>query len=316
MEFLRFLENKLDVPSDAETFCGVLGGEKPSTYSVSPKMWNAVFSEYDIPAFYGAFDVAKENLKGFMRSVSTEEKFRGMNVTVPYKRDVIPLLQKTDPQAAEYQAVNTVHKDAETVGYNTDGVGEARNLQDALGSLEGKKILQLGAGGAGNAVSYALVEAGAELIISNRTVEKAKDLSERISSFFKLESAPVFGGEDIIQEYAPECDVILNVSLKGQQGTDLEGTSSLSSAGPDNLEESMRLAERVPNNVLFADIIYKPEETVFLRHGRETGHGTLNGKMMLVHQAARAMEILYAAELEEAKADTWSVTRIMKEAFG
>lgn len=304
MSFLDLADNDVGDVGEYDSFCGLIGGERPSTYSVSPKMWNAVFDRFGISAVYVPLDVREQNLAPMMSELRKDGKFRGANVTVPYKKAVVGLLDAVDPQAAEYSAVNTVRMSGGAMtGYNTDGVGQVRNLEGEIGSLRGKRVLQIGAGGAGNAVSYALVAEGAELIISNRTVEKARELSERIQRFFGLGSAPAFGDESSVKKYASKVDVILNVSLKGQHGSPFEKDSALAPTGEGNAAASMEIAESVPEGTLFADIVYNPRETVFLRHGRETGHRTLNGSGMLLHQAVRACQILYGRELEGAGTD-------------
>lgn len=313
MSFEKYLQNEIPEVRQTESFCGLVGGERPSTYSPSPKMWNSVFKKIDIEAIYVPFDVTKENFRGFVDELRKEKNFRGMNVTVPYKKTIIENLEEIDPHAREYEAVNTVVKrEGKLCGYNTDGIGEVMRLKEIIGDLKNKKILQIGAGGAGNSVSYALVQEGAELIISNRTVEKAKDLSMRLQNFFKLKNNLIYGDESIVQKYANDVDIILNVSLKGQHGS-LENYSALAPADDKNNETSLRIAESVPSKTIFADVIYNPDETVFLKHGRETGHKTLNGYGMLVNQAVRSFEIMYQDEFKKSGMSSLEIAEIMRK---
>jgi shikimate 5-dehydrogenase len=153
---------------------------------------------------------------------------------------------------------------------------------------------------------------GGRLIICNRTVEHALALAEEIRSAGGHAEAI---GENELPRWAPKVILIINSTTKGQGGAfSLEPYSALAPAGPDltrqagsgkaesratgaraaeadirrNNEASLRLASAIPQSVRFYDLIYHPEETVFLRHGRDTGHQTMNGKAMIVCQAAIA----------------------------
>lgn len=189
-------------------------------------------------------------------------------------------------------------------------------------SPKGMDALMIGAGGAARAVAFYLAEilAHGSLLICNRTTDAARSLAEEVREVFGNASAI---GEEEIRPWAPQVGLIINCSTKGQGGirkspdgkiTILEPYSALAPANPASIPESesgkpefyrdllsasladieannrasMELALSIPFNVGFCDLIYFPTETVFLRHGRLSGHRTLNGKGMNVAQAADA----------------------------
>ena len=315
MSFQDYVTNDVEDLGEYKTFCGLVS-EHASEYSTSPKKWNAVFERFEIPARYVFFDTSEKNLKDLFEEFKKDSRFRGANVTQPYKDKVAPYLDVVENQAKAYNAINTIHKKGDVMkGYNTDGIGEVINLEEKFGSLEGKKVLQLGAGGAGNAISYAIAARGADMIIVNRSIENAESLANGLKTFYDRDFA--YGGEDMIRVYAPKVDLILNVSLKGQKGK-LEEFSALAEAIPEhvetNLEKSMKVAGTVPKTTGVADIIYNPPMTKTLEHARATGHEILNGENMLVYQAVEGMMRLYKNELEKAGATKEEVTQIMKDA--
>ena len=315
MGFQEYITNQVEDLNSYETFCGLISFDS-SRYTKSPPKWNAVFEKFGISAKYVAFDTPEKNLENLFNEFRKNDKLRGLNVTVPHKENVIPYLDEIEKQAIAYNAVNTIHKVGDKLnGYNTDGIGEVRNLEESFGSLKGKKILQIGAGGAGNAISYAIVDKGADIVISNRSIENAEKLANGLEKYSNRKF--VFGGEDIIPEYVSKVDLILNVSTKGQSGK-LGEYSALAPASKnkvhENIEESLRLVSMIPVNVGFADVVYSPEKSVFLKHGEESGHRILNGENMLVYQAVEGIMRLYKDELAKAGATKEQVTQIMKNA--
>lgn len=219
-------------------------------------------------------------------------------------------------------------QDGRLIGSNTDGEGFLQSLlipqpgqpSPFIESLKGTEALILGAGGSARAVAFALAEKleGGRLLISNRSHESAASLAAEISKSHSNVNAI---GEDEIPERAPGVELIVNCTTKGQGGmrqspagfTTLEPYSALAPAHPATLREarkeaafyrdwlsasladieannraSWELALLIPPKVGFCDLVYHPEETVFLRHGRLSGHRALNGKGMIVAQAVEA----------------------------
>ncbi len=219
-------------------------------------------------------------------------------------------------------------EDGKLLGYNTDGSGFLESILSPqyghegpfMGSLDGTDVLMIGAGGSARAVGFYLAEVlgKGKLLICNRTPETAESLAEEISQAFGTAKAI-----KEVAEWAPKVGLIVNCSTRGQGGirkaadgkiTILELYSALAPANPGTFQESdlsnpvfhrnwlssslsdieanhkasLGLALSIPLNTAFCDLIYSPLETVFLRHGRLSGHRTLNGKGMNVAQAADA----------------------------
>jgi len=307
-------------------------GDAPSHYAKSPNIWNAVFHRLKMNAVYLPFDVQQPRLMDLLKALKDTDRFMGANVTVPYKVQIVDLLDRLDKKAAQIKAVNTIVRTdgGKLVGYNTDGSGFIKSILSSqygsgkpfIRSLKGTDVLMIGAGGSARAIAFYLAEmlGSGRLFICNRTPETAVSLAEEISSAFG--NAKALDEKDVA-EWAPKVGLIINCSTKGQGGirrtsngkiTTLEPYSALAPANPKtfsasddakpefyqnwlsaslsdieaNNGASLRLALSIPTNVGFCDLIYFPLETVFLRHGRLSGHRTLNGRGMNVAQAADA----------------------------
>jgi shikimate dehydrogenase len=332
----KHVSNRLDAESIGDRkIVGVIGSA-PSRYSKSPPLWNAVFSDLSIHARYVPLDVAAQNLEALTAASRDCERLLGFNVTVPHKVAVMELLDEADPEAARIGAVNTVVRTQEgrLVGCNTDGAGFVASIlepqpgrsQSFIGPITGTTILLLGAGGSARAVAFQLAPLlnSGRLIICNRTAQHARDLAAALrSAGYNAEAIT----EDELARHAANAVLIVNSTIKGQGGDfSLEAYSALAPAAGQrargsgstnafgevkrNNEISFALASAIPPTVGFYDLIYHPEETVFLRHGRETGHRTMNGKAMIICQAAIALrERICAAELRGGGMDNDEVYR-------
>lgn len=235
--------------------CGLVG-DHPSRYSRSPAIWNSAFRALGIDALYVPLDVALANLGGLVGALRRDERVLGVNVTVPYKQAIVPLLDELDVGAARLGAVNTVERTDEgwLIGANTDGRGAIDSLTRAWSgrdepffrTLERKSVLLIGAGGAGRAVTFALAEAlgpSGRLFVANRTPETALGLGQ--------EAAELFGNVQGLDEadaelLAPGLDLVVNASTRGQAGpraagrdclTYLEPYSALATADPPPISD-------------------------------------------------------------------------------
>ena len=310
----RCITNRLDAEIIGDRRIAGVIGEAPSRYSKSPPLWNAAFADLSIPALYVPLDVNSAKLKDLATALRNCERVLGINVTVPHKLAVMDYLDELEPGAARIRAVNTVVRTSagRLIGHNTDGAGFVESIlnpqpgrtESFVASLSDADVLLLGAGGAARAVAFHVGEllGRGKLIICNRTVEHALALAEEIrAAGYHAEAI----GENELPRWAPNVILIINSTTKGQGGGySLESYSALAPARPPfagtaesgaaedevrrNNEASLRLASATPRSVRFYDLIYHPEETVFLRHGRDTGHETMNGKAMIVCQAAIA----------------------------
>jgi shikimate dehydrogenase len=305
------IRNRLDRGAIGTKHLVAVIGDTPSRYSKSPSLWNAAFQELRMSAVYVALDVDAARLSALMTAIRKSDRCLGLNVTVPHKLAVLNYLDAMDETATRIGAVNTIvrSEDGELLGANTDGEGFMQSLLTVqpnsaapfVGSLKNVNALILGAGGSARAVAFALAEnlEHGRLYIANRTHESAVSLAAEVG---KSRAGAEAIREEEIPNYTPRVNIIVNCTTKGQSGF-LEPYSALAPANPVNASEpasasladieanndaSWKLALSVPPGVGFYDLIYHPTETVFLRHGRMSGHRTLNGRAMIVAQAAEA----------------------------
>ena len=236
----------------------------PIDHSLSPKLHNYWLNENKINAKYDKKKVNEKDLQSVISEVK-EKKINGINVTVPFKKAVIPYLDKLSPEAEKTQSVNTIMLTNETlVGHNTDIPGFTRAIKDLNFNIEGKKIFILGAGGVVPSIIFALIKMNvSEIIISNRTRKKADDLKFQ----FKILNVVDWGN-------IPKFDVIINATSLGLKNESIN--LNFSDIGGDKL---------------FYDVIYNPSETSFLKEGKKLGNRSENGKLMFVYQALEAFKL-------------------------
>lgn len=183
-------------------------------------------------------------------------EYDAFNVTIPYKLDIIPFLKKLEGDAKVFGAVNTV-KDG--IGYNTDGAGFALMLENNGISPKGKRVLVLGAGGAGRSVVKKLLDAGAEVFLYDLKKENAAAVARE------------FGGVTLLNEVqAAPYYMIVNVT-----GVGMHKTEGISPVGEEILK----------NTEIAVDLIYYPRKSEFLRIAESLGKPIVNGEGMLYYQA-------------------------------
>ena len=177
----------------------------PISHSLSPKLHNYWLKQNNINAIYDKIKLEKKEIENFVKDIK-KQKIAGCNVTVPFKKTVIPFLDKLSPEAEQTQSVNTIILSNDNlVGYNTDIFGFDKAIKNLNFDMQGKKILILGAGGVVPSIIFALNKMNvSKIIISNRTKEKAEDLK---SQFHNLE---VLDWGDI-----NDFDVIINATSLG-----------------------------------------------------------------------------------------------------
>ncbi|HKA32469.1 MAG TPA: shikimate dehydrogenase [Candidatus Binatia bacterium] len=311
--------NPIDPQARRARLVAAVIGDSPSRYSKSPALWNAAFAELHIDARYVALDVETRRLGDLLRAIGESPSVLGLNVTVPHKLAVLEYLDELDESVKSTGAVNTVARapTGALVGSNTDGIGFIETLLSPefgdspplFPTLAGMDVLVLGAGGSARAVAFALGQrlAGGKLLIANRHPETAEALAQEIHPFCANARAI---GEDAIAANATTVELIVNCTTKGQAGRgerqSLERYSALAPASGSraadidaNHKRSLSIARSVPRETVFYDLVYHPEETVFLRHARETGHRAVNGRGMIVAQAVESfMNHICRRELE------------------
>ncbi len=249
---------------------GILGW--PVAQSRSPVIHNFWLNQYSLPGRYVLLPVTADRLDQALRGFAVLG-FRGCNVTMPHKMNVMPLLDHIDPMARRIGAVNTivVQDDGTLRGFNNDGVGFVQSIYDAKPDwrADAGSILVLGAGGAARAVVVALLENGArDIRVANRTRERAEQMVAEI------------GGGATVLPWDQRNDAMADVGL-------LVNSTDRGMAGKPALDISLA---RLPGQTIVADLIYTPPETPFLAAARERGNLTVNGLGLLLNQARLAFE--------------------------
>jgi len=245
----------------------------PIEHSLSPKLHNYWIKENNIDAMYDKKQLSENEIKGIITEVKNE-KINGINVTVPFKKSVIPFLDELTQLAKETQSVNTIFKkDNKIVGDNTDVAGFKQSLGYINYNVKNKKVFILGAGGVVPSILKALEKLGAtKVYISNRTKEKAKELE----SYYKIS----LGLETLDWGQSPDFDIIINATSLGLKNND-----------KIELDYNKHKPKFFGKKKLFYDVIYNPDKTNFLLKGEELGNETTNGKMMFICQAQLAFKI-------------------------
>tara|TARA_B100000787_G_scaffold147990_1_gene119260 strand:- start:732 stop:1571 length:840 start_codon:yes stop_codon:yes gene_type:complete len=252
----------------------------PIEHSLSPLIHNHWMNKYHlVDSVYEKRKVEEKDLKNIIEEIK-EDKIVGVNVTVPFKKLIIPFLDKLDSNAEETQSVNTLFKiNNKIIGYNTDRTGfwdtikefypRSNNSMKPL-SLNGKCIFILGAGGVTSSIISALKDAGANnIILSNRTKEKANELKKLFPELEVLE----WGKRPSI------CNIVIN-------------TTSIGLTKDEEIKIDFSDCDKnFHENLIFYDLIYNPKETIFLKKARLRGNKTMNGKMMFLNQAKYAFNI-------------------------
>ena len=251
----------------------------PIEHSLSPTVHNYWMKKYHlIDCVYERKKIDEKELSNIVKKIRDNE-IVGMNITVPFKKLIIPFLDELNSFAKETQSVNTVQKvNNKIVGYNTDGLGFGKTINELYPQnssktntnnliLNGKNIFILGAGGVSSSIISALERKGGNIIISNRTKKKTDELKKL---FPKIE---ILDWGKKPKTY----DIVINttsVGLKKDEKINIE----FNDCNKDK-------------NKLFYDLIYNPRETSFLKEARLRGNMTMNGQMMFLYQAAYAFNI-------------------------
>tara|TARA_B100002052_G_scaffold293100_1_gene315697 strand:- start:4 stop:801 length:798 start_codon:yes stop_codon:yes gene_type:complete len=237
----------------------------PIKHSLSPKLHNHWIKQNNVNAVYEKKQLEEVGIQGIISEIKNG-KIEGINVTVPFKKSVIPFLDELEYFAKKTQSVNTIYKKKDkVVGDNTDVKGFQYALQHIKYSAKGKKIFILGAGGVTSSIIFALKQLGASTImLSNRTKEKAENLKK------------IYPDLDLIKwGNIKNFDMIINATSIGLKENDKI---------PINYDQ-------IDPGKFFYDVIYNPKKTNFLLEGEKRDNQIENGKIMFAYQAALAFEI-------------------------
>jgi shikimate dehydrogenase len=254
--------------------CAVIGD--PVEHSLSPVMHNAAFQKLGLNLVYVAFKVTRNGLKDAI-SGARSLGLRGLNVTMPHKKAVIGYLDETDSTAEAIGAVNTIlNNQGKLVGYNTDGKGALIALQENGVYSDEKKMLLLGAGGAAKAIAFQAAQEVKELVIVNRTSDKAEQLAELLCKKFGKKVKGRKLSTEVLKEELKTTDILVNATSVGMH--------------PDVNVSPVPL-DLLRRDLCVMDIIYNPFETKLVKDAKAVGAKVVLGLEMLLYQGAVSFEI-------------------------
>ncbi len=254
---------------------GIIGW--PVTHSLSPVMHNAAFEYLGLDFCYVPFSVKEGCLDLAIRSIYALN-IMGINVTIPHKESVVPYLSEISKEARIIGAVNTIKVvDDKLIGYNTDGIGFTTSLEEAGHPVGGRSLLILGGGGSAKAVVFQSAAEGArEIIIANRTVDKASLLRRQTETHFPSTRVDAIGvGYEELKGVIDRVDIVVNTTSIGLR-----------------IEDPSPVPKELLHQGLFiCDLIYNPSETALTRYTKELGCQFINGIGMLLHQGGAAFKL-------------------------
>lgn len=262
-------------------YLGLIG--YPLGHSVSPAFQQAALDHCDLDIKYQAWETPPEELRDVVASLNHPDRL-GMNVTVPYKQAVMPLIDKATAAVEEIGAVNTIVKESgQLVGHNTDCVGFIQALKQEGGfDPKGAKILVLGIGGGARGVTYGLICEGASLIaIAGRHGHNARVFAESFMAEGLRRGTRVTIGEwwkEGMRRTLGFYDMVVNTTPMGMRGNAAENESPL-----DGVD--------IPPSQFVYDIVYNPAETPLIKQAKAVGARYLGGLPMLVYQGAASFEL-------------------------
>jgi shikimate dehydrogenase len=260
---------------DAETqLCAVIGN--PIEHSLSPAIHNAAFEAAGLNFVYLAFRV--EDVRACLAGMRAMPSFRGLSVTIPHKLAVMEHLDEIDPMAEHVGAVNTVcHASGRLIGTTTDGPGALRAIENAGVSLDGKRVLFIGAGGAVRSAAFAVAEmtACSQVTILGRTQSRVnslvRDLREKTKAAVEGRRLP----EDLSAAMVAH-EVIINGTPLGMF--------------PNSVNDTPVPKELLSRDHVVFDMVYRPTKTRLVQEAERAGCKIVPGIEMLIHQAALQFE--------------------------
>ena len=255
----------------------------PIKHSISPFIHNSAFEATNTNGVYLAWEVDATELSETVANIRRYQMY-GINLSMPYKEQVIPYLDQLSAEACLIGAVNTVvNREGTLIGYNTDGKGFFKSLPSF--KISRKRLVLLGAGGAAKAILAQAILDGVSQIsvfVRSSSMEKTRPYLEKIQNAtgFRVD---LFALEDVqdLQDSITQADLLVNATSVGMDGSSQPIPTSII----------------LPEKLLVADVIYQPFETPFLKWARNQGNEAINGLGMLLYQAAEAFELWTGKEM-------------------
>lgn len=320
VNFSHLIENESAAGRDSTPYAAILG-LTPSRGARSPTLWNAAFAKLGMPARMFPFDVTEAKLASLVSALKADPRFLGGAVTMPFKTQILPMLDEIEPEAKDAGAVNCVFKkNGKLFGTNTDGAAAALTLAEAYGKdLRGAKVFLVGLGGAGSAVAAyvgAAIGKDGQLTLANRSRAALEGVKGRVQARTQVKIHEAWPVKPVAEKF----DVIINASSLGHEapredksGWFMPKNFSPLGAGPGsvrctskeeaeknyasiaraeiaaNISESLAFLEKQSGAFVY-DIVYQPRETLLMSLARLANCRVLNGLAMNLEQAVIAFD--------------------------
>ena len=255
----------------------------PIKHSISPFIHNSAFEATNTNGVYLAWEVDATELAETVANIRRYQMY-GINLSMPYKEQVIPYLDQLSEEACLIGAVNTVvNREGTLIGYNTDGKGFFKSLPSF--KISRKRLVLLGAGGAAKAILAQAILDGVSQIsvfVRSSSMEKTRPYLEKIQNAtgFRVDLLALEDVQDL-QDSITQADLLVNATSVGMDGSSQPIPTSIV----------------LPEKLMVADVIYQPFETPFLKWARNQGNQSINGLGMLLYQAAEAFELWTGKEM-------------------
>ena len=249
----------------------------PIKHSISPFIHNSAFEATNTNGVYLAWEVDATELAETVANIRRYQMY-GINLSMPYKEQVIPYLDQLSEEACLIGAVNTVvNREGTLIGYNTDGKGFFKSLPSF--KISRKRMILLGAGGAAKAILAQAILDGVSQIsvfVRSSSMEKTRPYLEKIQNAtgFRVDLLALENIQEL-QDSITKADLLVNATSVGMDGSSQPIPTSIV----------------LPEKLMVADVIYQPFETPFLKWARNQGNQSINGLGMLLYQAAEAFEL-------------------------
>ena len=276
---------------------GIIGW--PVTHSLSPVLHGHWLAEHGIDGAMVPLAAQREDFSAVIDG-ARRAGFKGVNVTVPHKEAAFAIAHRVDGPALAAGAANLlVFREDGIEGRNTDALGLADSLRESIGTLDGKTVILLGAGGAARGAILSLEMLGASHIhLLNRDVQRAKTLAASLSK--QVRGAVEPAGLSDWQKVAGGAALVVNSTSAGMGA---------------NPPLDLDLSQLAPSAAV-CDIVYDPLETKLLKDAAARGHRTIDGLGMLMHQAAPSFEAFFGAKPKVTPALRAALEKVLRERQG
>lgn len=264
---------------------GIIGN--PVEHSISPMLHNTISNHLGVDVVYVPLKVEKENLEGAIKGIKALN-IVGVNVTIPYKKDVMKYIDDNTREALLMGAVNTIKNiDGRLYGYNTDAEGFSRSFKEESGTnFKDKVIIMIGAGGVARALAVKIAIEGAKRIyILNRTLSKAEEVCSFVNNNVKNVAYPLELDSQFLKQIFVDSQMIINTTPVGMY--------------PETNANPLEIQDVFQESHIVYDVIYNPVKTKFLEAAEKSGCKIINGLGMLFYQGISAYEIWTGFKLND-----------------